>query len=321
MQNVCIVAEQQNSRLKMATLNAITFGKQAAKSIGGELVLLVIGNRVASIAEELSGFGASKVYLVEDPGLEHCTAETWGHVVAETVRKCQAKIVGMNSGTMGKDLMPRVAAKLNGGMASDILGFDGVRFIREMWAGSAVAEVEVLTDIKVVTVQGTAFEPAVAEKNRATIEPLSISIPPSKTRFIESLETHSEGPELTEASVVVTGGRGLKAKENFEILRELAELLGGAVGATRGSVDAGWAPNSLQVGQTGKKVAPDLYIAVGLSGAIQHLAGMKNSKTIMAINKDKQAPIFEIADYGLVEDLFKAVPELIKAIKTAHKES
>jgi len=319
MCRICIVAEQKKNRLKRATLNAITFGKKAAEKLGGELVLLVIGNGVANIADELSVFGASKIYLVDDAALEHYTAETWGHVVAEVARTCEAMIVGINSSTLGKDLMPRVAAKLNAGMASDIIGFDGEKYVREMWAGNALAEVEVITEIKVVTIQGTAFEVAEPNNNKTPIETLDISIPQTKTRFIESLEIESKGPELTEAPVVVSGGRGLKAAENFKLIKELADLLGGAVGASRASVDAGWAPNNFQVGQTGKKVAPELYIAVGLSGAIQHLAGMKNSKIIMAINKDEEAPIFEIADYGLVADLFEAVPELTEGIKTERK--
>lgn len=315
MESVCIVAEHSKGKLKKATLNAITFGKEAATKLGVELHLIVIGNDVAGVAEELKGFGAAKIHLVDDPRLENYTAETWGHVVAEVARACVAKIVGMSSGTSGKDLMPRVAAKLEAGMASGILSFDGQHFTREMWAGSVIATVEVKTEIQVVTIQGTHFVPADPVGGKTPIELLDISVPEGRTRFVQMLVTQSERPDPTEAQVVISGGRGMGGAENFALIEEVADLFGGAVGATRAAVDAGWVSNDLQVGQTGKKVAPDLYFAVGLSGSIQHMAGMKNSKVIVAINKDEEAPIFSIADFGLVEDLFKAIPELSHALR------
>jgi electron transfer flavoprotein alpha subunit len=315
MASVCIVVEHGKGKLKRATLNSLTFGRKAAEALGAKLCLVVVGNDVSGIADELKGYGAEKILVAEDPGLEHYTAETWGHVVAEAARELDAKIVGMSSGTTGKDLMPRVAAKLGAGMASSVLSFDGQDFTREMWAGSVIARVEVKTDIKVVTIQGTHFAPAEPDGSETVIEPLQVTLPETKTRFVEMQEAKSERPDLTEARFIISGGRGMAAAEHFSMLEEVTDLYGGAVGATRAAVDAVWVSNDLQVGQTGKKVAPDLYIAVGLSGSIQHMAGMKNSKVIVAINKDEDAPIFDIADFGLVADLFKAVPELLETLK------
>ena len=319
MASVCIVVEHFQGRLKKATLNAITFGMKAAKLIESELTLLVIGKDVSDIANEVSVFGADKIYIAEDPLLEHYTAETWGHVVAEAAKACDAKIIGMSSGTTGKDLMPRVAAKLNAGMASEILDFDGQNFMREMWAGSALCEVEVVTEIKVVSIQTTAFEPITASNSKTLIEPLKVMLPEVKTRFIEMHEIKSERPELTDARIIITGGRGMKASENFKLIEQTADILGAAIGGTRAAVDAGWVTNDQQIGQTGKKVAPELYIAVGLSGSVQHLAGMKSSKVIVAININEDAPIFQVADYGLVADLFNVLPEFTEKLKDYFK--
>ena len=319
MASVCIVVEHFQGRLKKATLNAITFGMKAAKLIESELILLVIGKDVSDIANEVSVFGADKIYIAEDPLLEHYTAETWGHVVAEAAKACDAKIIGMSSGTTGKDLMPRVAAKLNAGMASEILDFDGQNFMREMWAGSALCEVEVVTEIKVVSIQTTAFEPITASNSKTLIEPLKVMLPEVKTRFIEMHEIKSERPELTDARIIITGGRGMKASENFKLIEQTADILGAAIGGTRAAVDAGWVTNDQQIGQTGKKVAPELYIAVGLSGSVQHLAGMKSSKVIVAININEDAPIFQVADYGLVADLFNVLPEFTEKLKDYFK--
>jgi electron transfer flavoprotein alpha subunit len=315
MASICIVAEHQKGKLKKATLNSISFGREAAEKLGAELHLLVIGNGVTGIADELKSFGATKIHLADDSGLEHYTAETWGYVTAEVARACDAKIVGMSAGTTGKDLMPRVAAKLEAGMASGIISFDGECFTREMWAGNAVATVEVQTNIKVVTIQGTAFDAAEPSGGDTPVEPVNVSLPDTRTRFIEMHETISDRPDLTEANVVISGGRGMKSGENFTLLEDFADIFGAAVGATRAAVDAGWVSNDLQVGQTGKIVAPELYLAIGLSGAMQHTAGMKNSKVIVAINKDEEAPIFNVADFGIVGDLFKIMPELTEAIK------
>jgi electron transfer flavoprotein alpha subunit len=216
----------------------------------------------------------------------------------------------------GKDVAPRVAAKLSAAVASDILAVVSAnQFKRAMWAGNAIATVEVTTPVKVITVRATEFPAAQKGGASGTVQPLSLSAPAAKTKFVEFNEVKSARPELTEASVVVSGGRGTKG--DFKPVEALADVLNAAVGASRAVVDAGWQPNDLQVGQTGKVVAPKLYIAAGISGAIQHLAGMKSSKVIVAVNKDAEAPIFQLADYGLVADLFKALPELRAKIKSS----
>ena len=315
MSSLLLVVEHRGGKTKTATLNALTFARQFAEKRNTKLCLLVIGKDVQNIAELLRPFGVDMIYLVEDESLENCMAETWGHVIAEVARQCDAVFIGMNSGTTGRNLMPRVAAKLGAGMISDLIDFDGEYYIREMWAGNAQAMLAVTTPITVATIQGAAFATAEPSGEDSLITLLEISVPESKTRFLEMRETRSDRPDSTEARVVVSGGRGMKGPENFKLIEELTDLFGGAVGASRAAVDAGWISNDFQVGQTGKNVAPDIYVAIGISGAIQHLAGMKNSKVIVAINKDEEAPIFEVADSGIVGDLFKVVPELVDALK------
>jgi electron transfer flavoprotein alpha subunit len=315
MPSVCIIAEHQKGKLKKSTLNAISFGREIAQKFNSDLCLIVIGNVISAVAEELKKYGAAKIFIIENPALENYTAETWSAAAATAAQKADATIVGMASGTTGKDMMPRLAVKLSAGMASDVVGFEGGNFLRGMWAGNVLAAVDIKTAVKVMTIQPTAFGTAEASGCDAPIEKIEFTIPQSKIRFVQMRETISARPDPTEARIVVSGGRGVNGKENFKILEVLADFLGGAVGASRAAVDAGWMPNDLQIGQTGKIVAPDMYVAVGLSGSIQHQAGMKNSKIIVAINKDEEAPIFQISDYGLVADLFKAVPELTEALK------
>lgn len=315
MSSVCIIAEHQNGKLKKSTLNTITFGKEAAEKIGCDFCLGLIGHNISGVVDELKQFGASKIIIADNTGLENYTAESWSHAASEIARKCEAVLVGIASGTTGKDMMPRVAVKLGAGMGSDVVGFDGECFTRGMWAGNALATIEIATPVKAVTIQATAFGVAEPVGSETPVESVNISLPPAKTRFIEMRETVSERPDPTEASVVVTGGRGVNGAENFKVIERLADVFGGAVGATRAAVDAGWVPNDLQIGQTGKMVAPDLYIAAGLSGSIQHQAGMKNSKVIVAINKDEEAPIFQIADFGIVADLFKVIPEMSELLE------
>ena len=310
MSSVCVIAEHQSGKLKKSTLNAIMFGKDAAQKLGAELCVVVMGQNISGVADELKSYGASKIVVADDAGLENYTAEQWAHVAADAAEKNDAVLVGMVSGTTGKDMMPRVAVKLNAGMGSDVVGFDGEFFTRGMWAGNALATIDITTSIKVVTIQATAFAAAESVGEESVIENMEVSLANTKTRFVEMRQTVSERPDPTEASVVITGGRGVNGAENFKIIERLADIFGGAVGATRAAVDAGWVPNDLQIGQTGKMVAPDLYVAAGLSGSIQHQAGMKNSKVIVAVNKDEEAPIFEIADFGIVADLFKVIPEM-----------
>ena len=311
MATILLVAEQAHGHLKKATLNALTAAQQLASKSGGQVQGIVVGAGAQQSAQELAAYGIP-VHAVE-AGFEHALAETHGAAVAEAAKKLGAADVVIAATAYGKDIAPRVAARLGAGIASDVLSVVSAnQFKRAMWAGNAIATVEVTTPAKVVTVRATEFS-AAQKGGSGQVQPLAITAPAAKTKFLEFSEVKSARPELTEASVVVSGGRGTKG--DFKPIEALADALGAAVGASRAVVDAGWQPNDLQVGQTGKVVAPKLYIAAGISGAIQHLAGMKGSKTIVAVNKDAEAPIFQVADYGLVADLFKALPELTEEVK------
>ena len=317
MSNVLIIAEQSGGHLKKATLHAISAGQAIAGRSGGKVHVALLGKGVGAIATELAGYGVT-VHAADAAGLEHYLAEAFAPVVAELARTAGATYVGAAATAFGKDLVPRVAARLGAATATEVLGFGGagpaVTFHRPMWAGNVLAEVDLATPVKAFTIRPTEFPAAqkgAAGEVKAAAAAVDLAALP--VRFVEFKEVKSERPELTEARIVVSGGRGTKG--DFKELEGLADDLGAALGATRAAVDAGWVPNDLQVGQTGKVVAPELYIAAGISGAIQHLAGMKGSKVIVAINKDPEAPIFQLADYGLVADLFKAVPELREKIK------
>ena len=315
MSNVLIVAEQQRGHLKKATLHAIAAGQAIAARSGGQVHVALLGKGVGAIATELAGHGVT-VHAADAAGLEHYVAETFAPVVAEIAKGAGATYVGAAATAFGKDLVPRVAAKLGAACATEVLGLGGsgpaVTFLRPMWAGNVLAEVDLATPVKAFTVRPTEF-PAAQKGGAGEVKAVAVADAALPTRFVEFKEVKSERPELTEARVVVAGGRGTKG--DFKELEGLADDLGAALGASRAAVDAGWVPNDWQVGQTGKVVAPELYVAAGISGAIQHLAGMKGSKVIVAINKDVEAPIFQLADYGLVADLFKAVPELREKIK------
>lgn len=321
MANVLIVADHHGGILRKATLNAVGAGRTLAQRVGGELHLAVLGKGVGAVAEALRGYGARAVHACDHAALEHYLAEPYAQVLADLARSVGAGYVGAAATAMGKDLIPRLAARLSAAMASDVLGFAGeganVVFRRPMWAGNVIADVELTTPIRAFTARATEFPAAAPGCAPAEVKPVAAAVDPTrvKTRFVEFSEVKSARPELTEARIVVSGGRGTKG--DFKAIEALADELGAAVGASRAVVDAGWMPNDLQVGQTGKVVAPELYIAAGISGAIQHLAGMKGSRVIVAINKDGEAPIFQVADYGLVADLFKALPELQAAIKAA----
>jgi electron transfer flavoprotein alpha subunit len=317
MSNVLIIAEQSGGHLKKATLHAISAGQAIAGRTGGKVHVALLGKGVGAIATELAGYGVT-VHAADAAGLEHYLAEAFAPVVAELARTAGATYVGAAATAFGKDLVPRVAARLGAATATEVLGFGGagpaVTFHRPMWAGNVLAEVDLATPVKAFTIRPTEF-PAAQKAAGGEVQAAAVAVDLATlpVRFVEFKEVKSERPELTEARIVVSGGRGTKG--DFKELEGLADDLGAAVGATRAAVDAGWVPNDLQVGQTGKVVAPELYIAAGISGAIQHLAGMKGSKVIVAINKDPEAPIFQLADYGLVADLFKAVPELREKIK------
>jgi electron transfer flavoprotein alpha subunit len=304
--SVLVFAEHTNSELKSATLNAVT----AAVAIGGDVHVLVAGFNAKPAAEAAAKVkGVTKVLLADAPIYEHKLAET----VAPLVQKLAAGYshVLATATTFGKNFMPRVAALLDVAQISDILSVVSPdTFIRPIYAGNALATVQSKDAIKIITVRGTGFAAAEAEGGSAAIENIEAGPESDLSKFVSAELAKSERPELTSARIVISGGRGMQSGDNFHLLDTVADKLGAAVGASRAAVDAGFVPNDYQVGQTGKIVAPDLYIAVGISGAIQHLAGMKDSKVIVAINKDEEAPIFQVADYGVVGDLFKLVPEL-----------
>lgn len=321
MPNVLVVAEAAEGKLKKTTHSAVTFAKKAAAAVGGTYDLLLIGDGVAAAAADAAALGAAKVLVAEDASLKGYVAERYAPTVAD-LGKGYAVVVGTAS-AFGKDLLPRVAARLGAGYAGDItevLVEDGkLAYKRPMFAGNAYGVCRVTTAVQVVTVRQSAFPAAEPGGAAAPIEKAAVSAPSgaaARIEFVALDQVKNERPELTEARVVVAGGRALK--ERFkEVLDPLADLFTAALGASRAACDAGYAASDLQVGQTGKVVAPQLYFAIGISGAIQHLAGMKGSKVIVAINKDGEAPIFQVSDYGLVADLFAAVPELVKAVQAA----
>jgi electron transfer flavoprotein alpha subunit len=301
-----VIAEHDNKTLKAATLNAVS----AAAAIGGEIHLLVAGKDAKPAAEAAAKVaGVGKVLLTEDGAYEHPLAEDVATLAVKLAPNYSHVLAPAS--TFGKNVAPRIAALLDVAQISDIAGVQSPdTFVRPIYAGNALATVQSKDKIKVITVRGTAFAAAATQGGTASIETVAGAGSAGLSRFIGAELSKSERPELTSARVIVSGGRGMQSGDNFKLLESVADKLGAAVGASRAAVDAGFVPNDYQVGQTGKIVAPELYIAVGISGAIQHLAGMKDSKVIVAINKDEEAPIFQIADYGIVGDLFKIVPEL-----------
>jgi electron transfer flavoprotein alpha subunit len=306
---VLVIADHNNAVLKAVTLNTVT----AAVRLG-EVHILVAGNDARGAAGAAATVsGVSKVLLADAPAYAHGLPENLALLTADIGRGYSHVLAPATS--FGKNLLPRVAALLDSQQISEIVGIDGPdTFQRPIYAGNAIATVRSSDTVKVITVRGTAFEAASAEGGSGPIEPVAVGADTDLSRFIGQELSKSERPELTSAHIIVSGGRGMGSGENFALLEGLADRLGAAVGASRAAVDAGFVPNDYQVGQTGKIVAPELYIAVGISGAIQHLAGMKDSKVIVAINKDEEASIFQVADYGLVGDLFKVVPELIETL-------
>ncbi|ORE01834.1 electron transfer flavo protein, alpha subunit [Rhizopus microsporus var. microsporus] len=310
--NTLLYVEHKDGAISGATLNALT----AAKKLGGSVTALVAGEAPEGVAKEVAKLeGVSKVLTAKDAAYAHALPEDIAPLLAEV----QAKngfthlITGHTAG--GKNVFPRAAALLDVAAISDITAIESEdTFVRPIYAGNAIATVKTNDKVKVITVRGTAFEAASATQDAAPEEVVSSSEKLGLTQWEGEEIQKSDRPDLGSAKRVISGGRGMKNGENFKLLYDLADKIGAAVGASRAAVDAGFVDNSLQVGQTGKIVAPELYIAVGISGAIQHLAGMKDSKTIVAINKDADAPIFQVADYGLVDDLFKAVPELTEKI-------
>ena len=304
--SILVIAEHDNSELKTATLNTVAAGM----AIGGDIDILVAGSDCDSVAESASQVpGVSKVLLANKETYKNSLAENLGNLVVE-LSEGYSHILAPAT-TSGKNFMPRVAAKLDVSQISDISAvISEDTFERPIYAGNCIATVQSTDSVKVITVRTTGFDACEATGGSASISAVDNDTDAGVSSFVKEEIAESDRPELTAADVVISGGRGMQNGDNFSLLNGIADKLGAAIGASRAAVDSGFVPNDMQVGQTGKIVAPDLYIAVGISGAIQHLAGMKDSKVIVAINKDEEAPIFQVADYGLVADLFDALPEL-----------
>jgi len=304
--SILILAEHNNIEVKSSTLNTIS----AASKINNEIEVLVLGYNIENISKEISNYqNVTKVLTLDDQKFENVIAENIEPIIVSLAKKYSH--IFAPATTFGKNIMPRVAVKLDVAQLSDIVSVENEdTFVRPIYAGNALATVKSNDSKKVITIRPTSFDVVAKEGGSGVIETINFDIPEQKVEFIDREESKSDRPELSTARIVVSGGRGLQSAENFKLISDIADKLNAAIGASRAAVDAGYVSNDYQVGQTGKVVVPDLYIAVGISGAIQHLAGMKESKIIVAINKDDEAPIFNIADYGLSADLFEALPQL-----------
>ncbi|KYG91589.1 electron transfer flavoprotein subunit alpha [[Bacillus] sp. KCTC 13219] len=315
---VLVLGEVREGSLRNVSFEAIAAAKQIAD--GGEIVGVLIGDAVADVANELVAYGADRVVTVEHPHLKSYTSDGYSQAFMAVVGEESPEAIVFGHTALGKDLSPKIASKLQSGLVSDVTEIEGAGdsalFIRPIYSGKAFEKVKVKEGIVFVTIRPNNIAPLAKDAGRSgNVSSLAVEITNLRTIIKEVVRKSAEGVDLSEAKVVVAGGRGVKSEEGFEPLKELANLLGGAVGASRGACDAEYCDYSLQIGQTGKVVTPDLYIAAGISGAIQHLAGMSNSKVIVAINKDPEANIFKVADYGIVGDLFEVVPMLIEEFK------
>jgi len=322
MSKILVLVEHENGVAKKVTLNTITLARELAQKVGGGYDLVAMGPGAQAVADTLTRHGAGVVHVAEHPELAHPLAAPYAKVLADLAKASGAVYVMAAASTLGKDLLPRVAVRLAAGMASDVVGLvdakGQVAFRRPMWAGNLMGDVVIDTPQKVVSVRASAFDAAEAGDGVSSVQAFAAQpdLAKARTRFVKFDGVQSSRPDLSEASIVVSGGRGLKPeKGGFKVIEPLADVLGAAIGASRAAVDDGYAPNDYQVGQTGKVVAPQLYFAIAISGAVQHLAGMKNSKVIVAINQREDEPIFKVADYGLIGDAFVVVPELVKKIK------
>ena len=308
--SILVIAEHNNIEVKSSTLNTIS----AASKLGGEIEVLVLGSNIDNISKEISSYQhVSKVIFIDSEKFENAIAENIEPVILSLAEKYSHILAPAT--TFGKNVMPRVAVKLDVAQISDIVNIESEdTFIRPIYAGNALATVKSKDTKKVITVRPTSFDVVAKEGGAGVVEQINVDIGESKVEFVDREESKSDRPELSTARIVVSGGRGLQSAENFKLISDIADKLNAAIGASRAAVDAGYVSNDYQVGQTGKVVVPDLYIAVGISGAIQHLAGMKESKVIVAINKDGEAPIFSVADYGLEADLFEALPQFMEEL-------
>ncbi len=316
-------AEQRDGKLKKVAFEVAHAAVQSAGQIGAEAVGLVVGEGAEKVGSELGSFGVQKVYAADDAKLSLYSTTAYARVVSDAAETLSADIVLLPASAMGKDLAPRVAARLKAGLAADCIAlkWDGGSIVatRPVYAGKGLIDLKVNSHRKVFTLRPNVFSPGSANGAAAAVEKLNLSLQDTDflARVIGVTVTKAGRPDLTEANIIVSGGRGLGGPENFKMIEDLADVLGAAVGASRAAVDAGWRPHEDQVGQTGKTVSPSLYVAVAISGAIQHLAGMSSSKYIVAVNKDKDAPIFQVADYGIVGDAFEVIPELSAQMKKA----
>lgn len=315
-------AEQREGKLKKSAFEVTHAAKNMADKLGAELVTLAIGDNIEPLLPELGGYGATRVLAAEDARLRLYSTTAYAKVVAEVVRREGADVVFLPASQMGKDLAPRVAAKLGAGIAADCtaLRVDKGEIIatRPVYAGKAYVDMKVSSPTKIFTLRPNVFTAVMSNGAAVAVEKVSIDLQDADfTCKVTAVKIAEGRPDVTEAGIIVSGGRGMKGPEHFHLIEKLADVLGGAVGASRAVVDAGWRPHDEQVGQTGKTVSPTLYIACGISGAVQHLAGMSSSKYIVAINKDKDAPIFQIADYGIVGDVFEILPALTEELKKA----
>ncbi|NTU60186.1 MAG: electron transfer flavoprotein subunit alpha/FixB family protein [Deltaproteobacteria bacterium] len=318
--SIAVIAELREGEVRHATLPAITAARQLAEVTKTGYDLILMGTGAKAGAEKLKDYGAANVLWSEAAALASYTAEGYAAAVAALVAEKGYTVVLAPATTTGKDMQPRLAGLLGAGMVSDVVCFDqGPSYVRPMYAGNALAKVAVDTPVHVITIREAAYDVAAPTGGSANVAEFACAVDAGslKARFVEYQLSKSARPELAEAKIIVSAGRGVKDAAGVQLIEQLADAFGAALGASRAVVDEGLVPNDLQVGQTGKIVAPDLYIACGISGAIQHVAGMKDAKVIVAINKDEEAPIFEVADYGLVGDLFQAVPKLIEKVKEA----
>jgi electron transfer flavoprotein alpha subunit len=317
---ILVFAEQRDNKFKKPAFEAVRTARTIADQLNGEVVALVIGGSVQSIAPTLGGYGAHKVLVAEDPRLALYASSAYARLIADAAKAQQAEVVFVPATAMGKDLAPRVAVKLDAGFASDCtaLTVEGGDIIatRPIYAGKALTRLKITSASKVFTLRPNVFVAGESGGTVAAVEPIPIDLKEGDLACVVRETKQTSGRlDVAEADIIVTGGRGLKGPENFGMIEQLAEALGAAVGASRAVVDAGWRPHDEQVGQTGKTVSPSLYVAVAVSGAIQHLAGMSSSKYIVAINKDKDAPIFQVASYGIVGDAFEIVPALTAEVE------
>lgn len=317
---ILVFAEQRENKFKKPAFEAVKTARLIADQLNAEVIALVVGGDVQSIAPSLGGYGAQKVLIAEDPRLAHYTSRAYARLVADAAQAHQATIVLIPATAMGKDLAPRVAVKLDAGLASDCTGLnvEGSEIVatRPIYAGKALTQLKVNSAFKVFTLRPNVFAAGESNGAAAPVERISADLTEQDLSCVaKEIKQSSARLDVSEADIIVTGGRGLKGPEHFAMIEQLAEALGAAVGASRAVVDAGWRPHDEQVGQTGKTVSPSLYVAVAVSGAIQHLAGMSSSKYIVAINKDKDAPIFQVANYGIVGDAFEIIPALTAEVK------